>query len=222
MSGSDEAMWDRRSNTERDWESSDLDLVLQRSDCPACALASETEEAMMFWLATANVRDPDSIERIVGAGGLCAVHWANLVHRLEGDPGIAGTRLLALSLEKAKRDLRRGTVSEPRCPVCASIARRASEAISLLGEIMDRPNNQHAYASTFGLCQPHLNQMLRAIPQGRSATFLRVQERQLDRLLKELVGGEMDSAARTRSARRAITKLAGSLRRAHGSSEADR
>ena len=130
MTDRNESMWDRRSNSARDWESSELDLALRGEECPACALARQTEEAVLFWLSAANVRDPDSIERIVGAGGLCATHWANLLDDLDGDPGIAGTRLIAMLIEKARRDLARPSVPESHCPVCSTMARRASEGIA--------------------------------------------------------------------------------------------
>jgi hypothetical protein len=192
----------------RDWGQAELDLALQRDACPACSLSAETERASIAWLAAANLRHPETVGKLVRAGGLCASHWQAVVERADAGRG----RAVAMALERvaeAQRDvIQAGVVNAPRCAVCASAARRGDGVLEMVLERLEGSHELIVYERSFGLCQPHLVVALALLPDPRRATTLRaVHGRQLERLARDVV--EAWSRGDRSPAHALVRKLAG-------------
>src|SRR5581483_11069555 len=185
----------------------------READCPACFLARETESALISWMAKANLRDHETLRRLADSGGLCAAHWLALARR----PDRGSVRALRRALAHVGRAALEGSVggspkAAPRCPICASMRRRARGTVEMLLTRLDEPSGPAEVARSFGLCQPHVAVALDA--GGRSdrvSTLLAIQRTQLRRLLEALDSAREDEAAAEAAARLVRVKLAGSL-----------
>ncbi|MFN2489255.1 MAG: hypothetical protein ABR529_05900 [Actinomycetota bacterium] len=194
------------------WEGADLDLVLTEQDCAACALARETEDSLVFWLATANIRDSDTIRRIVDARGLCGYHWNRVLDDLRGHAGLPAAKLLYAIAQKAAGESRgTGTTNGPRCPVCAAMATRADATIELVAQRLSDPARRVSFELSFGVCHPHFIRLpaLR-INSELTRTFAEIHRTQLARIAAQMKDAELDASARPRLLRLLVIKLSGS------------
>ena len=170
---------------------------------------------MLSWLAKANVRDPQTVRKLVETRGLCGLHWAELWRRSDRRSGGAVGRALDQIGRAAIEDLAGGEALEPRCPVCASVGRRAGNTLQMILGRFGEPAARSEFASSFGLCQPHLGDALRACRDLEVARALAaIQRTQLERLLRGLEPASGDREAIARAARLVAVKLAGSIRTA--------
>lgn len=197
----------------RDWGEGELDLALAVQDCPVCFLARETEEAVLTWLAIANIRDDRNVDALVRRRGLCSVHWTELWRRSKGRVAVAVARAAGEIARACVEDLAGAEpVHGPRCPVCASMARRVSGAIELVLGRVERAHARSRFAASFGLCQPHLGDALHRCSHRETATALvAIQRSQVKRLLDDVRPESVDDVGR-RAAERLSAKLAGTLR----------
>jgi hypothetical protein len=137
---------------------------LRRSLLSRCAVPDAryarspmTEQAVVSWLATTNIREEATIAKLLDARGLCAIHWAGVLERRGGDLGSSGARLLARIAAAAAEDVEDGrvTASSP-CPVCSSVTRRERSVLGLLFASLAEPQGDAEFQLSAGLCRPHL------------------------------------------------------------------
>lgn len=202
----------KRKPLREDLLEAELGLALRSDGCPVCRLAGETERAVLSWLATTNIREEETITKLVDAGGLCAVHWAGVIERRGGDLGAAGARLLARIAEAASEDVGEGVIGgPPACPVCASAERRARSVLGMLFDLLAEPERLASYELSAGICRPHLTM---AVGLNPDRSVLRVlvatQRRSLLALGERVHVIANNPTARTLAARRIIDLLAGS------------
>lgn len=195
----------------RDWGEGELDLALRSAGCPACRLADETADAVLSWMAKANVREPQTIRNLARAGGLCGLHWAGLLRRTDGRT----IRALGRAMDEVARAVTKtvvdGSPSAPACPVCASMARRARGTLEMiLGRLHD-DGARSGLAASFGLCQSHLVEAL-ALSRNRhhAQALLAIHRRQLDRLVGDLRAAGDDADILSRRIEAVAEKLGGS------------
>lgn len=197
---------------ERDFGEGELDLALRQADCPACLLSRETESAMLAWMAKVNIREPETVRRLVATRGLCGPHWSAVSRLADGRMSRAVRRALVEVGRSAIDEVsREGFDVGPRCPVCTTTGRRADSAIQMILGRLAEPSGRSAFARSFGLCQPHLSVALRLGPGGEVASvLLSIQRTQLEHLVQRLEAGDEDEAAAERATRLVQLKLAGS------------
>jgi hypothetical protein len=197
----------------RDWGEAELDLALQADECPACTLATQTEDAILSWLARANIRDHDTVKDIVRARGLCGRHWVDLLERSPTPLGLSLIKVLRMTTEAVAEDLNRGVGPfPPNCPICASMARRVRSTVAMALERLQWPDTRSALEASFGLCQPHLADAFHVRPKPETARILLSMHRaQLGRLIERLAEADADQGPRAHIARLVQRKLGGSV-----------
>lgn len=202
----------RRRRSREDFLEAELALALRGAECPVCALARETERAVVSWLATTNIREEATIAKLLDARGLCAAHWAGVLERRGGDLGASGARLLARIATAAAADVVDGRVtSSSPCPVCATVARRERSALTLLFASLAEPQGAAAYQVSAGLCRPHIELAIEAAPEpGTIRTLASMHRRALLGLAERAIAAANDAEARVPPVRRLIALLAGS------------
>ena len=67
-----------------DFLEAELTVLLGKHECPVCILANETEQAVLSWLATTNIREETTITKLMKARGLCRRHWGEVLRRRGG------------------------------------------------------------------------------------------------------------------------------------------
>lgn len=196
----------------RDWGEGQFQLALLAPECPACLLARQTEDAIASWLVKVNVREPETVSAIVAARGLCGRHWGDVLARLGTDLGRAAARLLHATAGALAEDLDRdGPPAVPRCPICASMSRRAAATSRLVLKRLESDTGRAVFERSFGLCQPHLVETLSLRPSPDLARLLlRIHRSQLARLAARLSQAEDDPGQRGYAARLVASKLGGS------------
>jgi hypothetical protein len=194
-----------------DFLEAELTVLLGKHECPVCILANETEQAVLSWLATTNIREETTITKLVKARGLCRRHWGEVLRRRGGDLGASGSRVVSRIAEAAAADLGAGDVTRhSECPVCASIARREGSVLEMLFAALNEPHKLAAYRSSSGLCRPHLALAVEFAPEARSRQILiETQRRAFLALAKRLDGRATDAHNRPLAIRRAIALLVG-------------
>jgi hypothetical protein len=202
----------RRRRPREDFLEAEFSLALRGAGCPVCALAWETERAVVSWLATTNIREEATMVKLIDARGLCSTHWAGVLQRLGGDLGASGARLLARIAAAAAEDMADGRVKpSPPCPVCVSVARRERSVLALLFASLGEPQGVAAYQLSAGLCRPHLELASDAAPEPRTLRALTsMHRRSLRDLAERAIETANDAEARVPSIRRLIALLAGS------------
>jgi len=202
----------RKRRSREDFFEAELALALRGTGCPVCALARETERAVVSWLATTNIREEATIAKLLDARGLCATHWASVLERGGGDLGASGARLLARIATAAAEDVEDGRVKpSPPCPVCASVARRERSILALLFASLAEPQGAAAYHLSAGLCRPQVELAIDVAPEPATLrTLAAMHRRSLIRLAGRAIAAANDAEARVPPIRRLIALLAGS------------
>jgi hypothetical protein len=199
-----------REDRDRDFGEGDLDLAIQAGGCPACTLAGQTEQAVLGWLMRENIRDPQTVANLARSGGLCGPHWSAVLERAEGRTSRWVGDALVQVANAAMEQLAAATGdSGPRCPVCASMQRRAHGAAEMVLGRLDDPGTRSEFARSFGLCQPHLSVALRLEGSAeRRRALIEIQRLQLSRLRAALERGTGDAGIQD-AVRALAVKLAG-------------
>lgn len=202
----------RKRRSREDFLEAELALALRSAECPVCALAGETERAVVSWLATTNIREEATIAKLLDARGLCATHWTRVLERRGGDLGASGARLLARIAAAAADDVEDGRVrSSSPCLVCASVARRERSVLALLFALLAEPDGAAAYQLSTGLCRPHVELAIDVAPErGTLRTLTSLHRRSLLGLAERANAAANDAEARVPSTHRLIALLAGS------------
>lgn len=202
----------RKRRSREDFLEAELALALRGGECPVCALAQETERAVVSWLATTNIREEATIAKLLDARGLCASHWVRVLERRGGDLGASGARLLARIATAAAEDVEDGRVkaSSP-CPICASVTRRERSVLALLLAMLAEPQGAAVVQLSPGLCRPHIELAIDVAPQpGTLRSLTSMHRRSLLGLAERAIAAANDAEARVRTIRRLIALLAGS------------
>lgn len=202
----------RKRRSREDFLEAELALALRGAECPVCTLARETEQAVVSWLATTNIREEATIAKLLDARGLCATHWAGVLERRGGDLGASGARLLARIATAAAEDVEDGRVKAPSpCPVCASVTRRERSVLALLFATLAEPQGAAIFQLSAGLCRPHLDLAIDVTPEpGTLRTLTSMHRRSLLGLAERAIAAANDAEARVPPIRRLIALLAGS------------
>jgi hypothetical protein len=196
----------------RDWGEAELDLALQETDCPACFLATQTEQAVLSWMANVNIREPETIRKVVLSRGLCGPHWQSLLGRVRAGADRAVVRLVQHVVDAVGEDLQRGVGPfEPRCPVCADMQSRARSTLEMVFGRLDDEGDRAEFERSFGLCQPHLAKALDLRPgPERARALLRVHRSQLGRQSRKLADAATAGKPAAKMVRDLAAKLGGS------------
>jgi hypothetical protein len=201
-----------RGDRDRDFGEGELDLAIREGGCPACTLAGQTEEAVLGWLVRENLRDPQTVANMARSGGLCGPHWSAVLRRADARTGRRIGRALVAVADLAVERLPEATgEGRPRCPVCASMDRRARGAVEMVLGRLDDSETRAEFAGSFGLCQPHASVGLQLETSAkRRRAFIQIQARQLRRLRDDVEAAIGEHAVRT-AAHALAAKLAGTL-----------
>ncbi len=195
---------------ERDWGVAELELALRElADCPVCALARQSEEAIVSWLLHTTIRDPDTVDRLVAGRGLCASHWSSVWVRADASFTRSASRVLRRLSEAVLEDLARNAPREISCLACAAGRRRAHDALDLVAEMARRPEGVRALQGSFGLCQPHLAAASRRADPETFAELATLQRGQVEALARSLMEAGLEPERSAPAARRLARKLAG-------------
>ena len=196
-------LWDR------DWAAAELDLALKDQECPACILGRQTANARLAWMARENIRQPETIERVVLARGLCGPHWEGVLNRVRRDAEAAAVAVVLRSAEALAEDLdRRVAPALPGCPICQSVAGRVRSTLEIVLERLAWEDTRESFRASFGLCQPHVVDALNLrLKPGSQNVLLEIHRVQLERLVARARGA--DEATASRMARLLALKLAG-------------
>jgi Family of unknown function (DUF6062) len=183
-----------------------------RPGCPVCGCLRDTATRHLAAVLAEHVTDPVSRARLAAASGFCAAHATALSEMPEA---ALGTAIVYHALvEQASRWLEESarTVSKPerrrgwrslvgrrshsaresparraRCPVCVELV--AAEACYLDGllEGLATPELWRAYASSDGLCLPHLDlAVTRGGPRSETAPLIALTRDKLRALAEDL------------------------------------
>lgn len=201
-----------RQRPREDFFEAELGLALRGTGCPVCALARETERAVVSWLATTNIYEEGTITKLIDARGLCATHWAGVLGRRGGDLGASGARLLSRIADAAADDLAAGVVDgAPPCPVCVSVERRERSVLGMLFAVLAEPDELAAHQLSPGLCRSHLAMAVDLRPERTTLqALIASQRRSLVSLAERARRSANDARERSVVVRRIIALLAGS------------
>lgn len=165
-------------------------------------------------MAKANIREPQTVRNMARTGGMCGAHWADLLRRTDRRT----IRALARAMDEVAGAVAEalspgGSAVAPRCPVCASMTRRARSALEMiLGRLVDDAARSELAAS-FGLCQPHLaGAFALCRDQGQAQALLAIQRAQLERIVDGLRAASDEEEVLASRARAVAEKLGGSAR----------
>jgi hypothetical protein len=171
-----------------------LTTALTQRHCTICYILSDKIYSLLCQLQYEVQHDSEVHTSVVAAGGYCHFHFWYL-EKLTNP--VTNAQLLESLLEGIRAELLRWQnvpervaaclATAERCPVCCICRGWEEELLALFAARIPEKGFWAAYQHCWGLCLPHLVQILERLPDPEArAALITATCRQLDVLLQEL------------------------------------
>ncbi len=131
---------------------SELERLLRRPGCPACAYVAEAERSYFSWLQIESFSVAEVQARLRASMGMCPVHSRRLVEEI--GEGHVMTILMREALAGARQRARDELQPRP-CPACEAAAFNAQRARQIVIDGLSDPARARLYAEHDGICLTH-------------------------------------------------------------------